>query len=344
MQDFPNVSDGLAVQPRILWPSASRHYNLHMLDLHRFTLFLAAAVLLAITPGPGIFYVLARSLGGGRREGVNSSLGTFVGGMFHVFAAALGVSAISRGVRRGFSHREVCRRRISRVDGCADDSQPQCGDADRRCGSRPGAFRQGIFTEALNPKTALFFLSFIPQFIAPDRGHVFLQFVVLGMTSVVLNTFGGFAGGVAGRATRKKIKKQRAFPQRAARSVRRRHDWSWRLRGNRGRKVESVRSTTLRNVRQKIGFPIDAASSEDALIVNDDAPSDGALASSRRHEPSRFGAGVVQRLQDDVDQSRIVEFRTVARGFRSDGDQREHQRFMQSDMRALAAFTMMSSS
>jgi hypothetical protein len=65
-----------------------------MFDPHRFLLFFAAALLLAVTPGPGIFYVLARSLAGGRREGVLSSFGTFVGGFFHVLAAALGVSAI----------------------------------------------------------------------------------------------------------------------------------------------------------------------------------------------------------------------------------------------------------
>ena len=65
-----------------------------MFDAHRFLLFFAAALILAITPGPGIFYVRARSLAGGRREGILSSLGTFVGGLFHVFAAALGVSAI----------------------------------------------------------------------------------------------------------------------------------------------------------------------------------------------------------------------------------------------------------
>src|SRR5260221_11552336 len=61
---------------------------------YHFLLFLGAAVVLAITPGPGIFYVLARTLAGGRREGIESSLGTFFGGLFHVFAAALGVSAI----------------------------------------------------------------------------------------------------------------------------------------------------------------------------------------------------------------------------------------------------------
>src|SRR6266436_3919914 len=65
-----------------------------MFDPRHFLLFFVAALLLAITPGPGIFYVLARSLAGGRPEGMLSSFGTFVGGLFHVLAAALGVSAI----------------------------------------------------------------------------------------------------------------------------------------------------------------------------------------------------------------------------------------------------------
>src|ERR1700756_3136124 len=65
-----------------------------MMNSHHFLLFFMAALLLAITPGPGIFYVLARSLAGGKREGIESSLGTFVGGLVHVVAAALGISAI----------------------------------------------------------------------------------------------------------------------------------------------------------------------------------------------------------------------------------------------------------
>src|SRR5579871_2146745 len=65
-----------------------------MLDWHLFPVFLAAALVLAATPGPGIFYVLARTLAGGRRDGVHSSLGTFLGGLIHVFAAAFGLSAI----------------------------------------------------------------------------------------------------------------------------------------------------------------------------------------------------------------------------------------------------------
>ncbi len=65
-----------------------------MFDSTRILLFLTAAVLLAVAPGPGMLYVLARSLAGGKREGVLSALGTFLGGMVHVFAAALGVSII----------------------------------------------------------------------------------------------------------------------------------------------------------------------------------------------------------------------------------------------------------
>jgi threonine/homoserine/homoserine lactone efflux protein len=159
-----------------------------MFDAHRFLLFFAAALLLAITPGPGIFYVLARSLAGGRREGIQSSLGTFVGGLFHVFAAALGISAILAASAVAFHTvkyagaaylvwlgiRMIRTRNAELIVETAAPSQ--------------GAFRQGIFTEALNPKTALFFLSFIPQFITPERGHIFLQFVALGALSVLLNT------------------------------------------------------------------------------------------------------------------------------------------------------------
>src|SRR5712664_4080191 len=73
-----------------------------MTDTQHFLLFLGAAVVLAITPGPGIFYVLARTLAGGRREGIHSALGTFFGGLFHVFAAAVGVSAILAASAVGF--------------------------------------------------------------------------------------------------------------------------------------------------------------------------------------------------------------------------------------------------
>ncbi len=159
-----------------------------MIDPHKFLLFFAAAFVLAITPGAGIFYVLARTLAGGRREGVESSLGTFVGGLFHVTAAALGISAILAASAEAFHTVKYAgaaylvwlgiRMILSR-----NEAMPEKTDA-----PRGGAFRQGIFTEALNPKTALFFLSFIPQFIAPERGHVFWQFVVLGIISVTMNT------------------------------------------------------------------------------------------------------------------------------------------------------------
>lgn len=159
-----------------------------MFDVHRFLLFLAAALLLAITPGPGIFYVLARSLAGGRREGVLSSFGTLIGGLFHVLAAALGLSAILAASAVAFHTVKYAGAayliwlgirmiRARNAEMPVETSKPS-----------NGAFRQGIFTEVLNPKTALFFLSFIPQFISPAHGHIFLQFIVLGAISVSLNT------------------------------------------------------------------------------------------------------------------------------------------------------------
>jgi threonine/homoserine/homoserine lactone efflux protein len=159
-----------------------------MLDSHRFLLFLAAALVLAITPGPGIFYVLARSLAGGRREGTLSSFGTFVGGLFHVLAAALGVSAILAASALAFHTVKYAGAAYLVWLGIRLIRTPDTEMvADAALPSR-SSFPQGILTEVLNPKTAVFFLSFIPQFIAPERGHVFLQFIVLGALSVTLNT------------------------------------------------------------------------------------------------------------------------------------------------------------
>jgi threonine/homoserine/homoserine lactone efflux protein len=159
-----------------------------MSDAHRFALFFVAALVLAITPGPGIFYVLARSLAGGRREGIHSSLGTFVGGLFHVVAAALGVSAILAASAVAFHTVKYAGAAYLVWLGIRMIRTRNAPVTVANSARSPGAFRQGILTETLNPKTALFFLSFIPQFIAPASGHVFFQFIVLGAFSVILNT------------------------------------------------------------------------------------------------------------------------------------------------------------
>jgi threonine/homoserine/homoserine lactone efflux protein len=185
-----------------------------MFDAQRFLVFLAAAVVLAVTPGPGIFYVLARSLAGGRREGVHSSVGTFTGGLFHVFAAALGVSAILASSAVAFHTVKYAGAaylvwlgigmiRSRNVEMTAALSTPS-----------QGAFRQGVLTEILNPKTALFFLSFIPQFITPERGHVFFQFIVLGILSVSLNTVADLIVVLLAIPIERKLKNSATFRRR----------------------------------------------------------------------------------------------------------------------------------
>jgi threonine/homoserine/homoserine lactone efflux protein len=169
-----------------------------MFDSTRFLLFLTAAMLLAIAPGPGMLYVLARTLAGGKREGVLSALGTFVGGMGHVFAAALGVSIVLAKSAIAFSTVKyvgaayLCflgARMIldaRREETRAEDPGPQEILSAVKPARSP--LWQGVATEVLNPKTALFFLSFIPQFVNRGGGHVFLQFMALGTISVAMNT------------------------------------------------------------------------------------------------------------------------------------------------------------
>ncbi|MGD0135594.1 MAG: LysE family translocator [Bryobacteraceae bacterium] len=159
-----------------------------MLLTPRFLVFLTAAVILAITPGPGIFYVLARSLRGGRKEGVLSAAGTFLGGLVHVAAAAFGLSAILAASAIAFETvRYAGAAYLIYLGYRMIRSRNQDVDLDS-AGTSGGTFVQGVMTEVLNPKTALFFLSFIPQFVSIQQGHVALQFLVLGAISVTLNT------------------------------------------------------------------------------------------------------------------------------------------------------------
>src|SRR5580765_5297082 len=144
-----------------------------MFDSTRFVLFLTAAVLLAVAPGPGMLYVLARSLAGGKREGVLSALGTFFGGMVHVFAAALGISIILARSATAFAAVKYVGaaylgflgiRMILEARKETSSSLPQ------EIGPTCNPLWQGVATEVLNPKTALFFLSFIPRFVVRGNG------------------------------------------------------------------------------------------------------------------------------------------------------------------------------
>lgn len=162
-----------------------------MIDSARLAVFLGAALLLAVAPGPGMLYVLARTLAGGRREGLLSSFGTFLGGMVHVVAAAAGVSIILAKSALAFATVKYLGAAYLCFLGARMILDARKDSADLPTAEFPARrnpFWQGVATEVLNPKTALFFLSFIPQFVNRTSGHVFLQFLVLGTVSVTLNT------------------------------------------------------------------------------------------------------------------------------------------------------------
>jgi threonine/homoserine/homoserine lactone efflux protein len=159
-----------------------------MIDFHRLLIFLGAATVLAVVPGPGMLYVLARTMAGGRREGILSSLGTCLGGMVHVVAAATGLSLVLAASATAFAVVKYAGAAyliylgIRMVLGAKSEVEV------RPSPPRRSPFWQGVATEVLNPKTALFFLALIPQFVNRQHGGVLWQFFLLGTISVALNT------------------------------------------------------------------------------------------------------------------------------------------------------------
>jgi threonine/homoserine/homoserine lactone efflux protein len=154
-----------------------------------FTLFLLAAFIIAVVPGPGIFYVAARTLSGGKSAGFASTFGTALGGLVHVIAGALGVSAIILASAELFTALKFAGAFYLVWLGFKTfrEARDVLAQPFVTVGSQR-AFREGVLVEALNPKTAAFFLAFIPQFLDPAGGYPALQFITLGLVSVTLNT------------------------------------------------------------------------------------------------------------------------------------------------------------
>jgi threonine/homoserine/homoserine lactone efflux protein len=176
-----------------------------------------ASLALNLTPGPDMLYVLGRSVGQGRRAGVVSALGIGAGTLVHMTAVALGLSALLREVPAAYEAiryagaayllylglRAWLERGSMAVRGGGEEHVPLWR-----------VFRQGVVTNVLNPKVALFFLAFLPQFVSPERGPVGLQIVLLGLafdiSGTAVNVGVGLAGGWLGDLLRRNPRLARA--------------------------------------------------------------------------------------------------------------------------------------
>ena len=159
-----------------------------MPDATTYGLFVAASLVLTLVPGPAVLYIVARSVEGGRPAGLVSVLGIGAGGFVHVAFAALGLSALLVSSATAFAVVKWLGVAYLIYLGIGRFLARKGEDVAVTVGDEPltRAFSQGMIVSVLNPKTALFFLAFLPQFVDPSRGAVTAQIALLGTTFVVI--------------------------------------------------------------------------------------------------------------------------------------------------------------
>ena len=181
-------------------------------DSPRLAVFVVAALVLLLVPGPSVLYVVARSIDQGRRAGITSVLGIHVGTLVHIAAATAGLSALI--VSSAVAFTAVKTAGAVYLIGLGlwtifvRRAEPDVALGGQRALRR--VFAQGIVVNVLNPKTALFFLAFLPQFVDPNAAHPALQVAFLGLLFMALGlvtdslwaVVAGTAGGVLRRSTR----------------------------------------------------------------------------------------------------------------------------------------------
>ena len=181
-----------------------------MLGIHGLWLFILSGLLLNVTPGPDTAYIIGRSLQLGWRGGAAAALGIGAGCLVHVTAAAIGLSALLAASSAAFAAVKwigaayLCFIGVKML--LSRQPLPVAAAADRAVSLRQ-VFWQGAMTNVLNPKVALFFLAFLPQFVAADSPHQALAFAVLGLIFVFNGTLwclgvAAFAASAAGRIRR----------------------------------------------------------------------------------------------------------------------------------------------
>ncbi len=191
-----------------------------MPDLASLTLFFVAAVLLLVTPGPAVLYIVARSVDQGWKAGLVSSLGVSAGSLVQVFAAAFGLSAIVLSSVAAFAAIKYLGAAYLVWLGVQKIFSRGKGDMDPHLARDPmrRIFTQGIVVNLLNPKSALFLVAFLPQFVDVAKGHVAAQIVALGLIFIIMgimsdSVYALAAGSIAERLRRRPglVRRQRFF-------------------------------------------------------------------------------------------------------------------------------------
>ena len=170
------------------------------IDLHTYALFVGAAVALVLTPGPDTVFVLTQGVGAGKRGGLASAMGVSTGILVHTAAATVGLAALLRASAMAYAVVKYAGaayllylgvktlRGGGELDGISDADLAESGDPDLR-----GGYLRGVTVNVLNPKVALFFLAFLPQFVSTGRAAT-VEMLALGGTYAVLTAL--YLGGV----------------------------------------------------------------------------------------------------------------------------------------------------
>jgi threonine/homoserine/homoserine lactone efflux protein len=185
-----------------------------MPDPSRLALFVGPALLLLVVPGPSVLYIVTQSVSHGRRAGIASVAGITTGTLVHIAAATVGLSALLASSALAFDVVKYLGAAyliavgIRRLAGLEQEQRPHL----RRARDLGRLYRQGIVVNVLNPKTALFFLAFLPQFVEPTRGAAWLQILALGLLFAALGFLSDSVWATVAGTLGERLRRSTRFP------------------------------------------------------------------------------------------------------------------------------------